>query len=535
MRFLPINLNSFLIELKDLNETLRLFDMLNELSSKEITLIIPAMKTLLISFNKDLTTKEELIKKIASLDLSKSFLKKQDSKKDLVTIPITYDGEDLEEVARLCKLSVKEVIKRHSSSEYRVAFCGFTPGFAYLSGGDKVLKVPRRKSPRISIKRGSIALADNFCGIYPTNSPGGWQIIGSTTLSMWDLSKNPSALLLPGLRVRFVDASTLDSALDSKTRCDETILSYDMMQIDKLDKAIEITKMLLPATIQDLGRKGQEKQGVSSAGALDRASFISANKILGNEENAPCIEIALGGFSFKSLADIKIAITGATLPITIKRDGVEIRAKSYKVLKIHSGDEVILGMASHGVRAYIGVFGGFKVKKILGSASSDTLANINPLLIKVKTKLFIDDNASKLTHTHIKKPSLLPKVGDIVVLDIVLGPRTNWFSYQTVSDFLTQEWLVTPKSNRIGIRLLADKLIKSKFEDELPSEGTLNGAIQIPHDGQPVLFLADHPITGGYPVIANVANYHLDLAAQIPIGAKIRFNVIADFDEIRVK
>ncbi|MEG0413411.1 MAG: biotin-dependent carboxyltransferase family protein, partial [Comamonas sp.] len=126
---------------------------------------------------------------------------------------------------------------------------------------------------------------------------------------------------------------------------------------------------------------------------------------------------------------------------------------------------------------------------------------------------------------------VLPKAGDVVVLDVVLGPRTDWFTEQALQTFAQQEWLVTPQSNRVGIRVTGAQALERSRHDELPSEGTVAGAIQVPINGQPVLFLADHPLTGGYPVIAAVASYHLGLAAQIPVGCRIRFNVVAPFFE----
>jgi allophanate hydrolase subunit 2 len=117
-----------------------------------------------------------------------------------------------------------------------------------------------------------------------------------------------------------------------------------------------------------------------------------------------------------------------------------------------------------------------------------------------------------------------------VTLDIVLGPRTNWFTERGVATFISQEWDVTPQSSRVGMRLDGKVAIERSDNAELPSEGTALGAIQVPHSGQPVLFLADHPLTGGYPVIGVVASHHLDLAGQIPIGARIRFNPISAFE-----
>jgi len=118
-----------------------------------------------------------------------------------------------------------------------------------------------------------------------------------------------------------------------------------------------------------------------------------------------------------------------------------------------------------------------------------------------------------------------------VTLDVVLGPRTDWFTAQALQTLTGQTWRVTPQSNRIGMRLEGAQPLERRNPAELPSEGTVVGAIQVPISGQPVLFLADHPLTGGYPVIASLASYHLDLAAQIPVDCRIQFRVVAPFFE----
>ena len=113
-----------------------------------------------------------------------------------------------------------------------------------------------------------------------------------------------------------------------------------------------------------------------------------------------------------------------------------------------------------------------------------------------------------------------------------MGPRSDWFTPEAVARFAEQRWLVTPQSNRVGLRLLGDEALVRSITQELPSEGTALGAIQVPASGQPVLFLADHPLTGGYPVIACIASHHLDLAGQVPVGAYLQFQVVQPFAEI---
>ncbi len=124
---------------------------------------------------------------------------------EVVTVPVRYDGPDLDDVARLTGLSVGEVVAAHTGSDWRVAFGGFAPGFAYLVGGDPRLRVPRRDSPRPSVAAGSVGLAGEFSGVYPRPSPGGWQLLGHTDLVLWDVRREPPALLRPGVVVRFVD------------------------------------------------------------------------------------------------------------------------------------------------------------------------------------------------------------------------------------------------------------------------------------------------------------------------------------------
>lgn len=124
---------------------------------------------------------------------------------DLVEVPVTYDGTDLDELASLLECSVEELVRRHTVEQWTVAFCGFAPGFGYLTGASEKWDVPRRANPRTTVPPGSVALAGEFSGVYPRASPGGWQLIGRTELAVFDLGRDPPALLGPGARVRFIE------------------------------------------------------------------------------------------------------------------------------------------------------------------------------------------------------------------------------------------------------------------------------------------------------------------------------------------
>jgi KipI family sensor histidine kinase inhibitor len=529
MRFLPLNLTSFLVELNDLDETLALLAALQANPPPGIKEMVPAARTLMISFAPEVTSAAALAGSLSKLDLVAPV--RQDDR--IVEVPVDYHGEDLAEVAELTGLSVEEVIRRHTSREYKVAFCGFAPGFGYLVGGDPALHVPRRKSPRTRIPAGSVGLAGNFSGVYPQVSPGGWQLIGTTPVKMWDITRNPPAYFQPGYRVRFVDLAKAKTQLSVAMPAEPA----DAPQAEPAGENAQfsVTAALLPASFQDLGRYGQTGQGVSASGALDRGAFKTANRMVGNDETTPCLELMGGGFSFRSNARAVIGVAGAPCAITIRTaEGKALTARTYAPLALAAGDEVIFSAPASGVRSYLAVRGGFKVTKILGSAATDTLALVGPAPVQAGSVLTINDaNSVSASVSPEEIPAFaFPKAGDVVTLDLILGPRPDWFSNEALATLTGTDWVVTPQSNRVGIRLDGDGVLERSRSDELPSEGTVTGAVEVPANGKPLLFLADHPLTGGYPVIGAVAEYHLDLAGQIPVGAKIRFRPVAPFSEI---
>jgi KipI family sensor histidine kinase inhibitor len=171
--------------------------------------VVPAAKTVMIMVNDDAPI---MPVRQAVANLPVAALDDVPISDEVVEIPVNYDGPDLEEVARLTGLGGREVIAAHTSTDWRVAFCGFAPGFAYLSWGDPRLAVPRRREPRTSVPAGSVALAGEFSAVYPRSSPGGWQLIGYTDTDVFDISREPPALLQPGVGVRFVDVTGTSDA-----------------------------------------------------------------------------------------------------------------------------------------------------------------------------------------------------------------------------------------------------------------------------------------------------------------------------------
>ncbi|MDQ1060254.1 KipI family sensor histidine kinase inhibitor [Arthrobacter globiformis] len=461
----------------------------------------------------------------------------------LVVIDTVYDGEDLAEVGQLTGLGADGVIAAHTGQVWTIAFAGFAPGFGYMVGENQALEVPRRSSPRTAVPAGSVALAGNYSAVYPRQSPGGWQLIGRTGAKMWDLDRPEPALASPGHRVQFRAVRDVVQMVTEPS--DEA--TKDSQQTDS-QQALPATtsglRVLSPgihSLIQDLGRQGHSALGVSAAGALDRASLRRANRLVGNAPSAAAIETVSGGLRVQAVGDQVLAVAGAPSALTVSTPSAspdapetgetqngetQNRQRTVPVaapFALLDGEILTIGVPDAGFRSYVAVRGGVDAPPVLGSRSTDTMSGIGPKPLAAGQLLPTGDAAESGV---VGSPEIQPDYpsGGVTVLDIVPGPRADWFDQAALDSLCSQDWTVKPESNRVGMRLQGTPLQRSRT-GELPSEGTVAGAIQMPPEGLPVLFLADHPITGGYPVIGVVVDHQLDLAAQVPIGGSIRFRI----------
>jgi KipI family sensor histidine kinase inhibitor len=204
VRLRPAGERGLLVEVEELETVHRLHAALRELDPPGVVELVPGYRTVLIVADPaQAEVLDDLAARLPELDLPPA----EAVAGETVEIPVRYDGEDLSEVASLTGLEPEEVVRRHTAPEYTVAFLGFSPGFPYLVGLDPALEVPRRDTPRTSIPAGSVGLAGNQTGIYPTASPGGWQLIGHTEVTLFDPTRDPPALLAPGTRLRFTVAT----------------------------------------------------------------------------------------------------------------------------------------------------------------------------------------------------------------------------------------------------------------------------------------------------------------------------------------
>ncbi len=198
MRILPSGDHALLVELDDLDQVLAYYTALTSDPPSDVVDIVPAARTILVTTAGSLDAMSRTLRSVTPTPGTRAT-------GDLIEIPVTYDGEDLQDVADLLGCTSAEVVERHTGEDWTVAFCGFAPGFGYLTGLSS-WDIPRRQSPRTRVPTGAVALAGEFSGVYPRESPGGWQLIGRTDVQIFDQERDPAALFHPGHRVRFVDA-----------------------------------------------------------------------------------------------------------------------------------------------------------------------------------------------------------------------------------------------------------------------------------------------------------------------------------------
>ncbi|GEB18607.1 5-oxoprolinase/urea amidolyase family protein [Paenarthrobacter aurescens] len=521
----PVGTRAVLAELDGLQDVLALQDMLNKSPLPGQVDVLAAAETVMVVGESAAATRA-----IGARLMELELFAPEVTDSGLVVIDTVYDGDDLADVAELTGLSLEGVVAAHTGQVWTVAFAGFAPGFGYMVGENEALTVPRRSSPRTAVPAGSVALGGQYSAVYPRRSPGGWQLIGRTGARMWDLDRAQPALVRPGDRVQYRAVREVVTASDSPVG-----------EPDKEHHTESGLRILNPGAqslIQDLGRRGYGPLGVSAAGALDRASLRRANRLVGNASSAAAIESVNGGLTVEAVGDQVIAVTGAPVALTVgspswvESDDGDVRSGATRTVPMAApfalldGEVLTLGAPESGFRNYVAIRGGVDVPEVLGSRSADTMSGIGPAPLVIRQVLKVGHHTAS---TAVGAPELQPDFPGtgVTVLDVVPGPRADWFNQDALDSLCAQEWLVTPQSNRVGMRLDGTPLKRTR-EGELPSEGTMAGALQIPPAGLPVLFLADHPITGGYPVIGVVRDEHLDLAAQVPIGGKIRFRLVPD-------
>lgn len=420
-----------------------------------------------------------------------------------IELPVLYGDEtdsDLNAIATHGGLSPSETIRRHAAAEYTVGAIGFQPGFPYLEGLPPELHTPRQASPRVRVPAGSVGIGGPYTGVYPQESPGGWNLIGRTPLRLFDEhraeSRGGPSLLRTGDRVRFraIDAAEF-----------ERLAAENQPTPPRLDPPPDrpLFRVLSPGvqtTIQDLGRPGRQHLGISPGGAMDSTSLRLANLLVGNHENTPAIEATLVGPVLECLTPVTIGVSGA-VPAAAPR-------------RLTPGEQLDLRQMTDGARTYVALPGG-----VVGPIG-EPLAAGDPIGSR-------DDQAvERLGVRSIGRwsvPARQPISRETpTTIRVLRGPQADRFEESVWTRFLAEPYRITPQSSRMGLRC-EGSTIEANDASALPSQPVCHGTIQVPPNGQPIILGADRQTLGGYPIIAAVASVDWPLLGQLRPGDPIRF------------
>ncbi|MDQ1040044.1 biotin-dependent carboxylase-like uncharacterized protein [Streptomyces sp. V3I8] len=285
------------------------------------------------------------------------------------------------------------------------------------------------------------------------------------------------------------------------------------------DRAFVVVRPGALTTVQDRGRPGHAHLGVPRSGALDAPAAALMNRLVGNPPDAAVLETTLDGCDLRPRSAVTVAVGGAPCPVSVNGRPAAWGAPVH----VPAGALLSVGTAVRGVRAYVAVSGGVAVEPVLGSRSTDLLSGLGPPPLAAGAVLPLGRPSGSRAGVDVAPQPSPPAE---LVLRVTPGPRDDWFTAAALRTFTTRTYRVSPASNRIGLRTEGPALERA-VDGELPSEGMVLGAVQVPPDGRPVIFLADHPTTGGYPVVAVVHPTDLPGTAQAVPGTPLRFTLVS--------
>jgi len=492
-----------------------------------VTETTPSFSALLVYYDPGATTYETLCTAITELAAQADTAVLPPSR--TVELPCCYDdpelGFDLAAAAERLGLGVDELVQLHAGADYLVYFIGFTPGLPYLGGMPDKLRIPRLETPRTKVPAGSVGIGGVQCCIYSVDSPGGYWVLGRTPLRLYDPGARDPILLRPGDHVRFkrIDRREFNEIQESAAA---TSTSNRPPTIPAgLAAPATTIKILEPGaqtTVQDLGRPGQLRYGIPPSGPIDRASFILANRLVGNADTAAGLECTVLGPRFEVGAPCAIAVTGADMPVTINGAA----APAWATLVLHAGDVVKVGTARSGVRSYVAFSGGIDLPLVLASRSTYLRGRLGGLDGRALRK---EDVVRVLpapmpARRHVK-PTAIPDLTAAPTIRVVLGPQAERFTEEGIAALLGGDYEMLPQSDRMGARLRGARIAHRRGHDII-SDGIALGSIQVPGDGQPIALLVDRQSTGGYTKVATVCSFDIGRLGQVKPGQRLRFRAV---------
>ncbi len=444
-----------------------------------------------------------------------------------VTIPVCYGGEygpDMDVVCRRSGLSEQEVARRHAAAVYRCSMLGFLPGFPYLTGLDPQLATPRLATPRATVPAGSVGIAGAQTGVYPVSSPGGWNIIGRTPLTLFDPSCLQPVLVQAGDSIVFSPISVHEFETQ---RSHEFTCYPQICDIRESERAgCDVLEPGMLTVVQDDGRRGLQHAGVPVSGAMDRQALALGNILVGNGEGTAALEMTLSGPCLAVTADALVAVTGADMGLQV--DGRD--APAWTAVLVRSGSIISMtGCADTGCRAWLCVAGGIDVPSVLGSHSTllrSALGGFRGRPLHTGDHLFFHTlNPCDRRLDGFSCPTeLRPSYSSDAPVPTLPGPQIHSLTPMAQQAFLSAAWIVGDASDRMGCRLEGPRLDVVAGADVI-SEVVPEGAVEIVGSGLPIIMLADHQTTGGYVKPFVVAAASLGWLAQRRPGDSIHFRM----------
>ena len=445
---------------------------------------------------------------------------------------------DLHAIAKACQLSIEETIQLHKKNLYTADILGFMPGFAYFSGLNPKLGLPRLSSPRPAVPKGSVAIAELQTAIYPRTTPGGWNLIGRSPNQMFDIQNQPPGLFMAGDQMQ-IEEITLDEFYiqDQKNVHQEIIHTLDETN---QGASIEVLQSGTFSTIQDKPRSGLSHWAVGPGGACDLSSLHLANALVGNPLEMAAIEMTSSGPSLLFHQATCVAWVGAHCDGIV--DGRRIPGN--RPVWLAQGSTLKFSPLNPGFRALLAIGGGLQLPRILGCSGSHISADIgpkrlekgqilslinpqSPLQSPFLKSLFKEDALPSFAKWHIKSP--FTPLETITPIYCLAGPHLSFLSIQERELFWSTIWTVSNQSNRMGLRLKSDFKVKKGLPN-IPSQAITFGTVQFPPSHEPIVMLAEHQTTGGYPRLAEVIHSNFIKLAQVKPGSKIQL-IPVDIEE----
>lgn len=473
-------------------------------------------------------------------------------------LPVVFDGPDLDDSARRLDIDTADLVALITDRPLTVALVGFAPGFAYLDGiAPPLAALPRLQTPRPSVPAGSVAVGGGYAGIYPRSSPGGWRLLGTTPITLFDPTRPPYVALAVGDVVHFVAESSPGRPRTAPVFDQPSVASVGPGNAPRESDAVdthdardrtsppvptppyfEVLEPGLYTTVQDGGRSAVAAMGIPTAGAADPDALLLANLLVGNAPQAAALECtAIGPRLLLRAPDetvVHVAVVGASADsVTLNVDGWTV--PSGTVTPLRDGSTVAVSAIGPGLRAVLAVSGSLTVPAVVGSRSSDMLSGLGPGPLRPGQLLSIGKPGRPRGHL-VQSPGA-DETGPIV-LRMVPGPHGDNDNGDNGDDgdtgdngtagdqreaLVGTQWTVDAQCDRIGVRLSAPVTDHRSTRPTIPSVPMGIGAIQVPPDGRPIVLLVDHGTLGGYPVIGCVIAADRSRLGQLTPGDAVRF------------